>query len=317
VRLLTFAAVEAPILFLGETLVDLICEHPLDDWSQADSFVPHCGGAPTNSAIVASRCGAGVAIAGGVGDDQWGRWLERRLLDERIDLRWWKRLPGTQTAVAFDVIDREARPDFLIYGEGIERALEALELELEEAVSSSAALEIGSNTLLGRREREISEHARSLALSNDKPLVVDVNLRPARWPDLAQAVEVVRFVCDGAFMVKVNSEEAYVLSGEPDPARAAEALCVELGARITLVTLGAEGALVRGEASADAPGVSVRVADTTGAGDALLGVVLGALLRSDFDPRAVAQALPLAVEVAAKSTEGYGAVDSLPEEIRL
>ena len=68
-----------PVLFIGETLVDLICERPVADWSEADAFVPHCGGAPTNAAIVAARCGAAVAIGGGVGDDQWGRWLAERL----------------------------------------------------------------------------------------------------------------------------------------------------------------------------------------------------------------------------------------------
>jgi sugar/nucleoside kinase (ribokinase family) len=304
-------------LFLGETLVDLICEHPLDDWSQADSFVPHCGGAPTNAALVASRCGAPVAIAGGVGDDQWGRWLETRLRAECVDLRWWKRLPGVQTAIAFDVIDREARPGFLIYGQGIEAALETVEPELEEAVSSCATLVLGSNTLLGERERRISERARSLALSAEKPLVVDVNLRPSRWPDPARAVETVRALCDGAFMVKVNVEEASLLSGEPDPARAAEALYAELGVRVVLVTLGADGALVRGDANADAAGVPAKTVDTTGAGDALLGVVLSALLESEFDPVSAAQILPLAVEFAARSTEGFGAVDSLPDRIIL
>jgi fructokinase len=309
------ASVQTPILFLGETLVDLICERPLDDWAQVDSFVPHCGGAPTNTAIVASRCGVPVALAGGVGDDQWGRWLEERLLAERIDLRWWKRLPGTQTAVAFDVVDRQARPDFLIYGQGIEPALKALEPELEDAISACAALELRSNTLLGEREREISEHARSLARSMGKPLLIDVNLRPARWPDPVRAVEVVRSLCDGAFLIKVNSDEARLLSGESDPARAAEALCAELGARLALVTRGAEGALLRGDSSADAAGVTAKVVDTTGAGDALLGVVVSALLKAEFDPDAAAVALPLAVEIAARSTEGYGAVDSLPDEI--
>ena len=108
---------QAPVLFLGETLVDLICESPLEDWSQANSFVPHCGGAPTNAAITAARSGASVALAGGVGDDHWGRWLETRLLAERIDLRWWRRLAGVETAVAFDVIDMRGVPDFLIYGD--------------------------------------------------------------------------------------------------------------------------------------------------------------------------------------------------------
>lgn len=307
----------APVLFLGETLVDLICEHPVGEWTEADSFVPHCGGAPTNAAIVASRCGAAVALAGGAGDDQWGRWLESRLEAERVDLRWWKRPPGIQTAVAFDVVDRQARPDFLIYGAGIEPALEALEPQLEDTISTCAALVLGSNTLVGRREREITERARSLALNQGKPLLVDVNLRLGRWPSTAIAADTVKSICRGAFLVKASVEEAGLISGEADPAIASEKICAEMGVEISVVTLGAEGALVRGAVNACFPSARAEVVDTTGAGDALLGVLVAALARSDFDADTVSRVLPRAIELAGISTEGYGAVDSLPHRISL
>lgn len=306
-----------PVLFIGETLVDLICERPVSDWSEAGPFVPHCGGAPTNAAIVAARCGAAVALGGGVGDDQWGRWLAERLTEERVGLEWWARLPGVQTAVAFDVIDEEAVPDFLIYGEGIEPAMQALEPRLPEAVSACAAIELGSNTLIGEHEREVCRQARSLALREGKPVLVDVNLRLHRWPDPQTGADVVREFCEGALLVKVNGEEAQLLSGEDDPVRAAEAICSSLGVLLTVVTLGPRGALVRGAASADAPGVRAQVVDTTGAGDAVTGVLVAALAAASFDPQAAADALPVAVATAARSTEAYGAVEALPAQIQL
>ncbi len=306
-----------PVLFLGETLVDLICERPLESWSQADSFVPHLGGAPTNAAIVCARCGADVALAGGAGDDHWGRWLEERLRAEKIDLRWWKRLPSVQTSVAFDVIDPLGVPDFLIYGRGIEPALAALEPALKDAVESCAALELGSNTLVGERERAITLRARELALEASKPLIIDVNLRLSRWESPAQAVDFLLSLCAGALLVKVNREEAQLLSGEDDPVRGAETLRTQLSARAIVVTLGADGALMRGETRADAKGLVANVVDTTGAGDALLGVLVASLARSGFDLVAVAEALPLAVKIAARSTERFGALDSLPGSISL
>ena len=124
-------------------------------------------------------------------------------------------------------------------------------------------------------------------------------------------------LCAGAFLVKVNREEAQLLSAESDPARGAEALCAQLGARVVVVTLGAEGALVRGETRANANGVAADVVDTTGAGDAFLGVLVAALTTSGFDPAAAAEALPLAMATAARSTERYGAVDALPGAIQL
>jgi sugar/nucleoside kinase (ribokinase family) len=309
--------VSRPVLFIGETLVDLICERPVADWSEADAFVPHCGGAPTNAAIVAARCGAAVAIGGGVGDDQWGRWLAERLTEERVGLDWWSRLPGVRTAVAFDVIDEQAVPDFLIYGEGIEPAMRSLEPRLADAVGACAALELGSNTLVGELEREVCRAARSLALHDGRPVIVDVNLRLHRWSDPQTGTDVVREFCEDALLVKVNGDEARLLSGEDDPARAAESICASLGVRLTVVTLGADGALARGEATADAPGVPARVVDTTGAGDAVTGVLVAALAAADFEPRAAADALERAVAIAASSTEAYGAVEALPARIEL
>src|SRR5262249_13926088 len=101
------------------------------------------------------------------------------------------------------------------------------------------------------------------------------------------------------------------LTGETDPARAAESVA-GLGCRLALVTLGADGAVLRGEASCDVSGVAARVVDTTRAGDALLGVVVAALQASGSPPGAGAGALPRAVEVAARTTESCGAVEAQP-----
>jgi sugar/nucleoside kinase (ribokinase family) len=160
--------------------------------------------------------------------------------------------------------------------------------------------------MVGEAERRVSLHARSRALARGAHVLFDWNLRPHRWRDTAEAVELARAMCEGALVVKVNGDEARLLTGETDPARAARAVCT-LGARLALVTLGPEGALLRGEAVADVPGVPARVVDTTGAGDALLGVVLAALVPSAYAPAALAEALPRAVAVAANTTETFGA----------
>ena len=98
------------------------------------------------------------------------------------------------------------------------------------------------------------------------------------------------------------------MTGEPDPVRAAEAL-VGGGARIVVVTLGADGALLRGEASARAPGCPGRVVSTVGAGDVFTGVLLAHLAQAGFDPAAAAAGLPDAVRKSARATERWGAVE--------
>src|SRR5205085_10303490 len=89
-------ATRSPILCLGEALVDLICERPIDDMAEADAFVPHFGGAVANVAAAAARAGAPVALAGGAGDDAWGRWLRGRLSEEGVEVSLFTLIGGLQ-----------------------------------------------------------------------------------------------------------------------------------------------------------------------------------------------------------------------------
>jgi sugar/nucleoside kinase (ribokinase family) len=301
------------VLCLGEAIVDLVCEQPVGDLAEARAFVPHCGGAVANAAVVAARCGADVSLAGGVGDDAWGRWLEERLGQAGVDLRWFNRIPGLATPVAFVVVNDQGEPTFNVYGHGIEAGVESLADDLEQALSSARALVLGSNTLVGETERRLSFEGRRLALEQGKAFVFDPNLRLHRWPDLAEAAALARKLCADALLVKVNREEAHFIAGDGagDPSAAAEAICA-LGAAVTVVTLGADGALARGRVRADAPGIPARVVDATGAGDVVTGVLVAALAAADFEAAAIAEALPMALAAASRSTEGWGAVDSLP-----
>ena len=107
-------------------------------------------------------------------------------------------------------------------------------------------------------------------------MIFDANLRLHRWPAPARAASVAREFVPGAFLVKANAEEARLLTGERDPALAAESL-LAAGARHALITRGADGALLRGEGQPlEVPGVAAAAVDTTGAGDTFSGVVLAA-----------------------------------------
>ena len=98
------------------------------------------------------------------------------------------------------------------------------------------------------------------------------------------------------------------MTGEADPERAALAL-IKAGAKIVVLTLGPDGAILRGPMRADVPGVKARVLSTIGAGDVLTGILLAKLALSGFYPSAVAAALCDAVVAAARACERWGALD--------
>jgi sugar/nucleoside kinase (ribokinase family) len=297
-----------PTLCLGEAIVDLVCERPVTDPAEADTFRPHFGGAAGNVAYTAAATGADVALAGGAGDDAWGRWLRARLERVGVALRWFELVDGLATPLALVTTDAEGEPSFSIYGDGIAATIEALSGRVDEAVEASDALFFGTNTMVGEAERALTMVARERALALDRPVVFDPNLRPARWRTSAEAAAAANAAVPGAFLVRTNRAEAEAMTGEPDPERAAAALLAG-GARLVVVTLGADGAVLRGDLESDVPGVRARVRSTVGAGDALMGVLLGRLSLAGFHVPALAAALPEAVAEAARATERWGAVE--------
>ncbi len=109
-------------------------------------------------------------------------------------------------------------------------------------------------------------------------------------------------------LVRVNASEAALMTGEDDPDRAALAL-LKAGAQMVVITLGPEGALLRGELRSDVDGRPANVLSTIGAGDVLTGVLLARLATSGYYPSAVAASLPEAVAQSALACERWGALE--------
>lgn len=299
-----------PILCLGEAIVDLIASEEEAEEGAAPAYRAYFGGALANVAVAAARAGGRAALAGGVGEDEWGRWLQRRLEAEGVDLRWFRRVEAAQTPVGFVRFGPDREPGFAIYGDGIEAGMRALEPVLAEAIADAGSLAFGSNTLVGERERRLTLRARELALAQGVPILFDPNLRPNRWGDLSAAAELCREAMAGALLVRANLAEARALAGLGPGAGGSE--CAEriagLGVRVAVVTLGAEGAVARGEAEGSVQAPSVEVVSPLGAGDSFFGVLAARLQAHAFEPVAAGAALEDAAAAGAEACRGWGAL---------
>src|SRR5690606_32816492 len=86
------------VVCLGEALVDLVCEQPVEELGEAPAFVPRQGGSLANIAVCAARFGARVEMLGGAGDDEWGRWLRERIAAEGVDVGRFVLMPDGGTS---------------------------------------------------------------------------------------------------------------------------------------------------------------------------------------------------------------------------
>lgn len=294
------------IVCLGEAIVDLVCERELEAAEQAEAFVPRAGGALANAAVAVARAGGDAALLGGVGDDAWGRWLRSGLEAEDVHCGWLATPASVPTPIAIVTFGPGREPAFQVYGEGIAETMRAGSRYLEEAMTEASALLFGSNTLVGEPERRLTMLARREALDRGVPILFDPNLRPNRWKNMDTAVGFCRELCDGALVVRTNRKEAEILTGIEDPAAAAGALC-GLGARLGVVTLGPEGALVRGAASAEETSPEVEVVAPLGAGDAFMGTLAAGMAIRGWEPGSAAEALAAAAAAGAAACTRWAA----------
>jgi ribokinase len=254
-------------------------------------FARHGGGKGANQAVAAARAGAPVRFVGAVGDDDLGATAIEELAAEGVDVERIARLDGEATGVALIFVDREGRNQIAVSSGANARVGEAL----VAAALDARPLTAGDVVLLGFEvpDEAVLAGARAAAAAGARAVL---NPAPAR--------ELPGGLPDGVLLVP-NGLEAAALTGETDAASAARALAARTGAPV-LVTVSADGALLAGPGTDGVVALAapqVEVVDTTGAGDALCGVLAAGLAAGlDLEPAA-----RQAVEAASASVRHAGA----------
>ncbi|HTS22207.1 MAG TPA: ribokinase [Casimicrobiaceae bacterium] len=262
----------------------------------AESFAMHAGGKGANQALAAARAGAAVALYGAVGRDPFADAALALLAAAGVGLDGVAKLSDA-TGSATILVDALAENCIAIAAGANERAdPEAV----PDAVLGPATTLVLQHEVPADANAAIAERAR------DRGARIVLNAAPARPvpADLLRRID----------LLVVNETEAAALApargwpGEPAAfARAAAAVFPRLTA---VVTRGRAGAIAcSGAECLSAMPPLVDVVDTTGAGDAFVGV-LAAKLDAGSDLR---EALAHAVAAGTLACASRGAQPSLPD----
>lgn len=295
-----------PIVCIGEAIVDLVCERNLVPGSPPETFVPHPGGALANVAVAVRRSGTPAALLGGVGDDRWGGWLTAELEKEGVGTEWVATVKDADTPLGIVLFDTDGEPAFQIYGEHIAPTTLAAQPFLVPAIGSAGAVVIGSNTMVGPVEREVTRQAVEIAHDHGVPVLFDPNFRPNRWTGENVAADFCRELAGGSAVVKCNSGEARLMTGEDDPLDAARMLAAS-GPRLVVVTDGPDRVITAGAAEAVFVPAETPVVSPLGAGDAFMGALASGLSELGWDFARVAEVLPEAAAAGSAACGHWGA----------
>jgi ribokinase len=258
-------------------------------------FVQQNGGKSANQAVAASRAGAAVVMLGAVGADDLGRAALAGLAAEGVDVSACRRIEGEHTGLALIVVDPA--------GENQIAVASGANTRLDAAMIADATADLapppGAVCLLGFEVGDDAVRA-SAHWAARHALRIVLNPAPARpIPDEVLAVSPI---------LTPNETEARALTGV-DHLESAAADLADRSRAPVIVTLGADGAILWRDGQARwLPATPVAAVDTTGAGDALNGILAAELATG----APLEAALRWAMVGAALKTTRAGAQAGLP-----
>lgn len=303
------------VVAFGEVLIDMMAPDAVDLQS-ATEFLPAPGGAPANVAVAAARLGARTGFVGAVGDDPFGRLLGSVLQAEGIDLSG-LRTVQQRTTLAFVAKNMGGIPDFVFY-RGADAELQPSDIPAP-LLARTGIVYASSMALMSERSSSATFYAIEAAHEAGSLVAIDPNLRPTSWPSLETARDAIAPLLRDADIIKVNDEEAKLLTGRPILQEAMAGLAGD--ETLLVVTLGARGCMWQwgGErGTVSTPQVTVR--DTTGAGDAFVGAMLAEITARGLAPSrfaamdrpALEEIVRFACAAGALACAKPGAMSSLP-----
>ncbi|MDG1062934.1 MAG: carbohydrate kinase [Flavobacteriaceae bacterium] len=256
------------------------------------------GGAPFNVAQRLNSLGASVAMISCVGRDELGRQALDLVAAQGMTFDLIQTHELLSTGLVHVDLDQSGVAEYRIKQPVAWDAI-GLTQELIDSAKNAKIFVFGS---LAARQ-EISRTTMESLIFRAEISVFDVNLRPPHF-DLSWIMEMMKKVS----VVKVNAEELECLYLHNQGSKGTSAQClawlVTLDAhKIWCVTFGAEGAQLYVDGIWHKhPGYLVTVADTVGAGDAFLAVLIRELLLRDMAPQeALNQAVAHGSVVASKT----------------
>ncbi len=296
------------VLVVGDANPDLVLAGDVvPRFGQAEQLLDSAdlvlGGSAAIVACGLARLGVPTALAAAVGDDAFGRIVRDALGDRGVDLRWLRTDPDIPTGLS---VVLAARDRAILTHPGTIAASGPALLPDPEECRGVRHVHSASLFLLTALTPALPAWLTALRATG-ATVSVDTNDDPSGAWDAAQPV------IDVSDVVLPNAAELRRLTGLDDLAAAGRALCA--GTRAVALKDGAEGGAVwtpDGEVLR-APGLSVEVVDTTGAGDTFdAGFISGLVAGEPYDA-----CLRRAVAAGSLSTRAAGGTGAQPTRAEL
>ncbi len=305
------------IITFGEMLIDFVPTVSGVSLMDAPAFIKAPGGATANVAVGAARLGVSAGFMGKVGDDAFGRFLERTLHEANVDTQAMRFAKEARTSLAFVSLRADGEREFVFYRH-MDKDLLLMYAPTEvdtDYIRGGKIFHYGSVGLIDETSRNATRLAVSTARSAGLTISYDPNLRLNLWPDEATARDGLLTGLRQAHIIKASEDEMTFLTGKTELAAAVDQLW-HSDLRLLVVTLGKHGChYFTSKFNGEVGSFEVTSVDTTGAGDGFVAGLLTGLQQHTnalTDEGTLRKICRRANAVGALTTTQRGAIPALP-----
>lgn len=303
------------VICIGEMLIDFVCTDTNMGLVNGVNYVRKPGGAPANVAACIGKLGGDVSLVSSVGNDPYGEFLIKEVNAYQVNSDHVSVLPMPTTLAFVSLADNGERE--FAFNRGADEQL-ILDDATIDALTTNAILHLGSATaLLGGKLSDSYLKFAKEARRKGNIVCFDPNFRIDLWKNREADF---RDACQAYFkmadMVKVSDEELILLSQQDDMNLGCQYFH-DLGVKMVLVTLGADGCLISHNGQQTlVPAYEINPVDTTGAGDSFIGAMLFKMSQiapgDDFYQSDIQDFVAFAGKVSGLVCSTIGAMSALP-----
>jgi len=296
-------------LLIGRAGVDIYPDPPGTKTENANKYVTHLGGSSANMGVQLTKYGGSCSLLTRVSNDALGKFAINQLdsYGVKSDL---VKLEENESRISFAIVESTVvdHQSIIYRHKAADLFLNKNDIENSNLQNYECILITGTS-LAAEPSRSAVLYALKLAKEKKIPVIMDIDYRPYTWESKDKAKEIYNLAGDYCSGIIGNDDEFAVLSGNYDDGLR-YAKKISKNCDLVIYKMGEKGSITFANNEEIPMGIfPVKPLKPTGAGDAFMGSLIGALLKN-YD---LQKAIEIGSAAAAIVVTKVGCAPAMPD----